>query len=259
MRVATWGRGSPREVFDLAIKLRDGAVLLGRLALKGCDPHPQSPQATPPAATGTDDPNLTEFNELYGDMTPGLQAMIRKEVGSLVQQVQPAIEISAEAARKKVLDTHLAPLYGRYPQAGNIIRSPEFAQWVEKQPSFTQEAIVEKVTHPENYPVGHVIAVFDEFQRVSTPTPPAVPDPVPSPGEMAFDIRRVPTSSTPGGTPQAQPLTHERLRQINRALTVDSRLYTPDQITALKAELTQGEDAANAAGNGLAPRLGTLM
>lgn len=224
---------------------------------------PPQPQATPPAQPGAEDLTLKEFNEMYGDMVPGLRALVQQIVGTTVQpqlqELQPAIDLAAETQRKRVLNTHLALLYAKYPNVAGMIGSPQFEQWVAKKPSYAAQSIYEKVMSPENYPVDQIISIFDEFS-LETQAPPAPPAPpaAPSPGEMVVDVRRVPTSSTPGGTPLPQPLTRERLTQINRALTVDRALWTDDEVAALKAELSQGEAVANATGFGLAPRLDTL-
>lgn len=249
-----------KTIQDLTRKVED---LQMRLQAAGSNQPPNS-QATPPAQVDTDDPRLKEFLDLYGDMIPGLEAFLQTKLGAIVQpqmeQVKPAIELANKAKRDAMLADHLAPLYVKHPQAGNIIRSEAFAKWVESKPSYIRDSIVDTVTNPENYPVAKVISIFDDFSEdTKAPAQPAQPQgSMPSPGEMVVDVRRVPTSSTPGGTPLPQPLTRERLAQLNRALTVDRSIYTQDQIAAFKAELELGESASNAAGYGLAPRMDTL-
>lgn len=251
-----------KTIQDLTRKVED---LQMRLQAPGSTTPPNS-QANPPAQVDTDDPRLKEFLELYGDMIPGLEAFLQTKLGSIVQpqidQVKPAIELANKAKRDAMLAEHLAPLYVKHPQAGNIIRSEAFAKWVETKPSYIRDSIVDTVTNPENYPVAKVISIFDDFtedtKASATPHQAQARGNEPNPGEMVVDVRRVPTSSTPGGTPLPQPLTRERLIQLNRALTVERSLYTPDQIAAFKAELDLGESASNAAGYGLAPRMDTL-
>jgi hypothetical protein len=244
-----------RTIADLSRKVQE-------VPAPGTQPAAQQPtqqgKATePPTQVSEDDPRLKEFQELYGDMIPGLDALIGKAVKAAVQPLQPVVqkmEIDKEAdERKEFLKKHLAPLYSRFPKAGDIIRSPQFAEWVEKHPSWQQDAMVDRVLHPENYPVEQVISVFDDYSRNDKQT---TTDP--SPGEMAVEPKRIPTSSTPGGRTEPQLLTRERLAFINRALTVDKGLYSPEQIQSLQQELEQGEQAANSSGFGLAPRLDTL-
>ena len=222
---------------------------------------PPGQQAPPPA--GTKDAALEEFLELYKDMVPGLESFIKTRLGAYVQpqldQVKPAIDLAAKTTRQDLLAQHLAPLYVPHPNAGNIIRSEKFIQWVENQPAHSRSSIMEKINSPEHFPIAEIISIFDEFTKTNQPLPPPPPPQnLPSPGEMAVDVRRVPTSSTPGGTPIPQPLTRERMQEINRALTRDRDLYTPEQRDALKAELDSGVAVSNAAGYGLAPRLDTL-
>lgn len=248
-----------REIADLRAQVED----LKSTAAASGSPSPAHVATNPATTAGADDPRLKEFMDLYGEMIPGLELFIQSRTGALLQpqfdQVKPAIDLAKKAERDALLANHLAPLYARYPNAGAIIRSPEFAKWVEQQPDYINESIVDKVTAPENHPVAQVISIFDDFTRAtSAPPPPAPQAPAPSPGEMAVDVRRVPTSATPGGTPLPQPLSRERLTQLNRALTVDRSLYNDAEIAAFKAELAQGEAASNAAGYGLAPRLDTL-
>ena len=224
-------------------------------------PNAQAPQAPAPAQEpiDPDDPKLKEFMDLYGDMLPGLQALINKAIQPALQQVKPAVEYVERQTQANDLSNHLASLYAKHPQAGNIIRTPQFVNWVERQPSYAKQAIVDKLTNPGLYPVDELISIYDAYQgsqAVATP-PPAPPAP-PSPGEMVVDVRRVPTSATPGGRPEPQPLTRERLTFINRCLTVDRGNYTPEQLASLRQELDAGETASNSAGFGLAPRLDTL-
>lgn len=216
--------------------------------------HAPSGQPTDTTTTplSEEDPKLQEFMDLYGDMIPGLEAFMKAKLGA------PALEYAEQqrqqAERAKMLSAHLAPLYARYPQAAETLRSPQFQAWVEQQPSHTQEAILERVSNPENFPVSQIISIFDDYSRGGASTA----QPSPSPGEMAVETRRVPTSAMPGGRPEAQPLTRDRLAFINRALTVDRSLYTPEQLASLRQEMEQGEHAATTAGYGLAPRLDTL-
>lgn len=232
---------------------------------------PAAPTAAPHPPAGPEaDGKVKEFLDLYSDMVPGLEAYLRS-VGAIGQSQIPddlretlnfvkqqKQQKDQEAERTALLQEHLAPLYARFPNVGAITQSPSFHQWVEKQLPFVRNAIVEKVLSPENYPVSELIEIFDLFTKDTGPAPQATAA-APSPGEMAVDVRRIPTSATPGGRAQPQPLTRERMTQINRALTVDRELYTEAQITALKAELEAGVAASNAAGFGLAPRLDTFI
>lgn len=258
-----------RKSNELEIKVRDLTQQLEELRNKQAQPGspaPAQPHQAPPAAgaQGADNPKLQEFLSLYGDMIPGLEAFLQSRgltsQPGLPENLKQALDYAdskrQEDERAAVLNQHLAPLYARHPDAGNIVRTQQFAQWIEAKPSYIRDSIKEKVITPELYPVEQVIAIFDDFKATSTQAPPAAP--APSPGEMAPDVRRVPTSTTPGGKPPLQPLTRERVAQINRALTVDRGLYTDEQIAALNAELDQGEAAAIAAGFGMAPRLETL-
>lgn len=220
---------------------------------------PNKPADTTTTPLSTDDPKLQEFMDLYGDMVPGLEAFLKAKLGAVAPpQNHPALEFAEQqrqqAERAQMLAAHLAPLYARYPKAAETLRSPQFQAWVEQQPSHTQEAILERVSHPENFPVSQIISIFDDYSRGGASTAQSSP----SPGEMAVETRRVPTSATPGGKPEAQPLTRERLAFINRALTVDRSLYTPEQLASLRQEMEQGELASTSAGFGLAPRLDTL-
>jgi len=245
-----------RTIADLNRKVQEAST--------SATPAPQQPtQGKPteaPPQASDEDPAIKEFVDLYGDMIPGLKALIHKTVGAAVKPFQPTLdqleaqqrEQTEKTERETFLREHLKPLYTRYPKAGDILRSPEFAEWVEKHPSWQKDAMVDRVLHPENYPVEQIISVFDDYSRNTNTTS------TPSPGEMAVDPRRIPTSATPGGRPEPQPLTPERLAKIRRALTVERSLYTTEQIAAFKAELEQGEVASNSAGYGLAPRLDTL-
>jgi hypothetical protein len=252
-----------RTIADLTKQVEDLKQIIG----SGGAPPPQTPQAVPPTSISEDDPKLKEFMDLYGDMIPGLEHLIRKHAGELIQpqlqQIKPAVEFlerqTAKTERDGLLAKHLAPLYARYPNAGAITQSPQFAQWVEQRPSYVRDSIMEKLLSPENFPVEQIISIYDDYSRDATATPaPPASAAAPGPGEMAVDVRRVPTSSTPGGQPGPQPLDRARLAFINRALTVDRGLYSEAQIASLKDELAQGEAAAINAGYGLAPRLDTL-
>lgn len=258
-----------RKSNELENKVRDLTQHLEELRTKQAQPGSQAPTQPPQAplatgAQGADNPKLKEFMELYGDMAEGLEVFLQSKgitaQPRLPENLKPALDYAEqkrlEDERAAVLNQHLAPLYTRHPDAGNIVRTPQFVQWIEAKPSYIQDSIKEKVISPELYPVEQVIAIFDDFKATVTLAPPAAP--APSPGEMATEIRRVPTSTTPGGKPPLQPLTRDRMAQINRALTVDRDLYTDEQIAALNAELDQGEAAATSAGFGLAPRLETL-
>lgn len=247
-----------RQIAELRAQVEG---LMSAPAVPG-SPSPAQVATPPTSPVGADDPKLKEFMDLYGEMIPGLELFIQSRTGALLQpqidQVKPAIDLAKKAERDAILADHLAPLYARFPNAGSIIRSSEFMKWVEQQPDYIKDSIVDKVSAPENHPVAQVISIFDDFTR-ATSVPPKPPQaPAPSPGEMVVDVRRVPTSSTPGGTPLPQPLTQGRLAQIRRALTVDRGLYSEAEIAAFKAELAQGEAVATAAGFGLAPHLETL-
>jgi hypothetical protein len=252
-----------RIIADLTKQVEDLKQIIG----SGGAPLPQTPQAVPPTSISEDDPKLKEFMDLYGDMIPGLEHFIRKHAGELIQpqlqQIKPAVEFverqTAKAERDGLLAKHLAPLYARYPNAGAITQSTQFAQWVEQRPSYIRDSVMEKLLSPENFPVEQIISIYDDYSRDATATPaPTASAAAPGPGEMAVDVRRVLTSSTPGGQPGPQPLDRARLAFINRALTVDRGLYSEAQIASLKDELAQGEAAATNAGYGLAPRLDTL-
>lgn len=258
-----------RKTNEQDATIRDLQQKLEELNLKlssqpGSAAPPQAPAPTAPAPAEADDPKIQEFMALYGDMIPGLEAFILNRIAPKVQQgvpadLKPALEYvqqkREDEARQALLNQHLAPLYAKHPQAGAIVRSPEFNRWVEAKPSYIRDSIVQVAVHPENYPVDQVIAIFDDYAASQGAAPASA---APSPGDMAVEVRRVPTSSTPGGKPPLQPLTRERMSQLNRALTVDRALYKPEDLAAFEAELDQGEAAATSAGFGLAPRLETL-
>jgi len=250
-----------RIIADLKRQIED-------LQAKGsAAPPAAAPVQTPPTSLNADDPRLQEFMSLYADMIPGLEALIQQRVGVAVQphleQSQAAIKFAEQQRlqeeRAGVLKEHLAPLYAKYPQAGATVASPQFIDWVEKQSSYLRDSIVDRIKNPENFPILEVVEIFDDFSRAGQQAaPPTSRQAAPSPGEMAIETRRIPTSSTPGGKPEPQPLTRERLAYINRELTVNRSLHTEAEIASLKQEMEQGEQAANSAGFGLAPRLDTL-
>jgi len=250
-----------RTIADLKRQIED-------LQASGSAAPPAAAQVQPPPTSlSADDPKLQEFMSIYADMIPGLEALIQQRVGVAVQphleQSQAAIKFAEQQRlqeeRASVLKEHLAPLYAKYPQAGATVASPQFIDWVEKQSSYLRDSIVDRIKNPENYPILEVVEIFDDFSRTGQQAPPPTSRQVaPSPGEMAIDTRRIPTSSTPGGKPEPQPLTRERLAYINRELTVNRSLHTEAEIASLKQEMEQGERAANSAGYGLSPRLDTL-
>ena len=247
-----------RQNQDLNRQLQGSAV-----QVPGAPTAPATPAPAPtPTPQDPEDPKLKEFLDVYEDMIPGLKAFLSKELQPVMQKVKPAVDLAEKQTQADGLGTHLQPLFAKHPQAGNTLRTKEFADWVEAKPPYARQAIVDKVSHPEFYPVEEIISIFDDYGTSRTappaPQPPPAPQVQPSPGLMAVEPRRVPTSATPGGAPDPQPLTRERLTFINRALTTDRKLYNDEQIASLRAELNAAENASNSMGMGLVPRLETL-
>ena len=254
---------------QLAAALEENEKLKGQLAGQPPARGTQPPAPQPPAPPEQDDPDLEQFGPdgVYGDMTPGLNKLIVKAVkdtlAPIQAQIAPVVDMAAsqrQAEDLRVLrQTHLAPVFEKHPDAYNVVSSPDFKVFINRLPSYVSTSVEEMFLHPENHPQERLIAVLDDYKKSrNQPVPPVPPPPpVPDPATLAGGPRRIVSAPQPPPTAPV-PITRERVAQLNRALTYERSLYSPEQISAFKAELDQGEMVAIAAGRGAVPTLDTM-
>ena len=225
----------------------------------------QAAAPQPPAPPEPDDPELSEFESVYGDMTPGLTKFIQKKIlDPLLKPLRPALDAARQTVDDDLVLTNrrkfLAPVVERYPEAGQIITSPEFESYLNSMPSYVKETTVELLKAPEKTgdPM-RIMRIFDDYAARRAVAPPAAPPapaapaaPSVAPGTLAAVPRTVPTAPAPstGAQPTAQPLTAERLAVIRATLTGRHGAISPEQREALMREMDQGHAMAVSLGRG---------
>ena len=219
---------------------------------------------------GTRLERANRFKQVYEDMVENgiddyIEEALTQKLGAKLDKLEPLVKKQELSTQEEMLleqrREHLAPIYQKHKDAADIVKSPDFGAYVESLPSFARNSVIEMMRFPENHPQENIMGVFDEYKASRIGKPKATQPPVtPDPGQMATDPRRIPTSTHLASTAPTgpQPLTQSRLRQLNRALTVERSLYTPEQIAGFKRELEDGETAAVGAGRGAVPTLRTL-
>lgn len=141
------------------------------------------------AASGVDMTLFGDFSEEA--IAEGLVKYVEQVVS---QRLAPMQQEAAQRAELTAQEAHLKAIYGKHPDAGDLVESTQWNQWLASQPAFARAAIEQVM---QSGTTAQVIEVFDTFK--ATQGTAATVDPLKAAIEAAG--KQVPNtlSDLPGG------------------------------------------------------------
>jgi hypothetical protein len=206
------------------------------------------------APAKTDDAAANEDTRLFGDFSEtAMDSGIRKRVDQTVankveaalnqalEPVQAALTPIRKQQAELAAEKHLAAIYGKHPDADEIVESQEFSAWMVAQPEYARAACRYVL---ENGSAAAVIEVFDQFKADAAPSAPAsssTPKDAASVAAKAKEIiektqdkASVPASLTdiPGGIPGSSATLREAIIANIKSRSREGRLPSKDGISS---------------------------
>ncbi len=161
-----------------------------------------------------------------------LMAQTREELrAELRQESAQALKPLKEQHAKDVEDGHYGAIYGKHPDANEIVQSAEFGAWMKSLPSFSREAVSSVLDPKTGGTAAQVVEVFDTFKAQTgkaAPAPRAQGD-----GKAPEVQRRVPNSLSEAAGEQHQDVTQQVMASAGtdpNALMERMQDMTPEQI-----------------------------
>lgn len=108
------------------------------------------------AASGVDMTLFGDFSEEA--IAEGLVKYVEQVVS---QRLAPMQQEAAQRAELTAQEAHLKAIYGKHPDAGDLVESTQWNQWLASQPAFARAAIEQVM---QSGSTAQVIEVFDTFK-----------------------------------------------------------------------------------------------